>query len=397
MADLLAVSALESGIFPAINPDAGADALLDVMVQADLQRAERGAPAVEKRSERGAAVEAAGDAGDGAVVAERDVIDEPARSGEDRSELLKKEIEALLAGSLEENGGSAAAEGGEAAGAEGSGREWDAEEAAAGATVTSEELAVLLPGAGSDDEVAEAAADAGAGRGLDDVNAWPAIESPVQPAVEAPAAAGRGVEAGSAAAELAREMAADSALHAPASRTANGQPTPAVATGAAADPLGVLDEDDARRLAEAEGELEKELAALVKQAPASAAPGEEAETKTAAAERASAPVRVAAAGQETAAVAAATEGTAGAAAMQIPVPVVILQPDEEEEEEPAKPGVLRRAWSMASEAALMAAQLIDLPFSWIRGLDKHIIGVAAVIFFLSGCLLMLLGWWLGAT
>ncbi len=85
VADLLAVSALESGIFPAINPDAGADALLDVMVQADLQRAERGAPAVEKRSERGAAVEAAGDAGDGAVVAERDVIDEPARSGEDGS------------------------------------------------------------------------------------------------------------------------------------------------------------------------------------------------------------------------------------------------------------------------------------------------------------------------
>jgi hypothetical protein len=242
---------------------------------------------------------------------------------------------------------------------------------------------VLLPGGAVED------APAAAGTGLDDVNAWPEISSPLeQGAVQAAGAGAGGAEVSSAAAELAREMAADHALHAPAAQGSEK---------AAADPLGAIDEDDARRLMEAEGELEKELAELVKQAPEPAAAEEAA--GGAEAEKAQAAVGAAVPGQAAAAGVTATADAAeqvAAAPMEIPVPVVILQPDEEEEEEePAAPGVLGRVWSVVSEVALMGAQLIDLPFSWIRGLDKHIIGVAAVIFFLSGCLLMLLGWWLG--
>jgi hypothetical protein len=77
-------------------------------------------------------------------------------------------------------------------------------------------------------------------------------------------------------------------------------------------------------------------------------------------------------------------------------PVVILQPDEVEEEEAAPPGLVKRMGQSVSDVMLMVAQLIDLPFSWINGLDKYIVGVAAVVFFLSGLLLVVVGRWLGA-
>ena len=51
--------------------------------------------------------------------------------------------------------------------------------------------------------------------------------------------------------------------------------------------------------------------------------------------------------------------------------------------------------NVASDLALMIAQLIDLPFSWVGELDKNILGVAAFMLLLSGGVLKLIAWWLG--
>jgi hypothetical protein len=155
-----------------------------------------------------------------------------------------------------------------------------------------------------------------------------------------------------------------------------------------------MDESE-ESIAAAEGALADELAALERESMAAAAANAAPAVEAPIAEVPADTTDEIAAGVEPALAAVAVREEPVAVAARTAPPVVILQPDEPEEEE-AAPGIWKRAWRSVSDMALMVAQLVDLPFSWISGLDKHILGVAAVVFFFSGLLLVVLGWWLGA-
>jgi hypothetical protein len=42
----------------------------------------------------------------------------------------------------------------------------------------------------------------------------------------------------------------------------------------------------------------------------------------------------------------------------------------------------------------MIAQIIDVPFGWIDVMNKNLLGLAAILFLLSGAALMTAAWWL---
>jgi hypothetical protein len=346
VADLLGVSALNPSALPAAPaPDEGAaNDLLDTLVQDHLERS------------TGPVFPAAPEAGGG-----------------DRADLLQKEIEALLAGdplddAPRENGAVQAA-------AEPAPLAADADrmalEEVAGMEIlrpgrepslSDAELSVLLPGEVSETG-AEEEAVAGTGR---------AVEAEPLEALAGDA---------SAAEEVARELLADASMS---------------ATGPSAEAPALPMDESEESIAAAEGALADELAALERESAAAAAAANAAPAVEAPiAEVPAGTADEIAAGVEQALAAVAVREEPVAVAARTAPPVVILQPDEPEEEE-AAPGVWKRAWRSVSDMALMVAQLVDLPFSWISGLDKHILGVAAVVFFFSGLLLVVLGWWLGA-
>jgi hypothetical protein len=345
VADLLGVSALNPSALPAAPaPDEGAaNDLLDTLVQDHLERA------------TGPVFPAAPEAGGG-----------------DRADLLQKEIEALLAGDplddapRESGAVQAAAEPAPLAAAD---ADMMALEEVAGMEIlrpgrepslSDAELSVLLPG-----EVSETGAEAEAVAG-----AGGAVEA--EP-LEAPSGGA------SAAEEVARELLADASMS---------------AAGPSAEAPALPMDESEESIAAAEGALADELAALERESMAAAAANAAPAAEAPIAEVPAGTTDEIAAGVEQALAAVAVREEPPVAARTAP-PVVILQPDEPEEEE-AAPGIWKRAWRSVSDMALMVAQLVDLPFSWISGLDKHILGVAAVVFFFSGLLLVVLGWWLGA-
>ncbi len=335
VADLLGVSSHDSSILPAISPgDEAANALLDVIAQDHFERA-TGSPAAAR--EKAAAAE----------------------PEEATGSLLQQEIDALLAGDAEAT----------AAPEHPPSSDDFPEPVRAGehsGDVSSDELAVLLPDAHQNDASDEA-------DGL--MARHPLASEKMEIETIAP---------DSAAEAVAREL-EEERLNAPLE----------------AD-MDRISGDDDSAISDAEGVLAEELAALhpvTPEALATDAPGQPA-----------AGVSDLAPGPSTGVTTAAAEAEAGGntydvdrrnrsaeAALPgvVPVPVIILQPDEEEEEAPPA-GLLTRLRRTTGEVLLMGAQLIDLPFSWLNGMDKHVVGVVAVVFFLSGWLLVALGWWLSA-
>jgi hypothetical protein len=351
VADLLGVTALDPATLPAPPaPDDGANDLLDTIVQDHLQRATSPAPAP------------AGPA-------------DPAAP--DRSDLLQKEIAALLSDdpSAETLPPAASAPAAHEPPPDSAPEIFPrsiTSRASAG-HVTPEEMSILLPSSG------DAATDAA------DVPA-PVTSAPTT-AAEAAAPV---VPPVSAADAVAAELVADAQMHA-----------------APAAPPEPLEEPEAA-ISDAENILAEELTALQKNAPARNPETRDAGDATPdTRHRPAAPTASDAATLPAAETPADAPTPAPAAELGIPQdpgplsaltapPVVILQPDEPDDDEAPRESLLVRARRTASEIALMAAQLADLPFSWISGLDKYLLGIVAIVFFLSGWLLVALGWWLGA-
>lgn len=377
VADLLGVSAFHPSVLPAAPaPDEGAaNDLLDTLVQDHLQRAT--GPLVTPAPGMGQS--GSGGAGSAEM---------------NRADLLQKEIEALLAGEpvaeapqemaplqaapmdvapqdeapreempRAKSSGSRPVMGGMIDSP-------DVEFLRPGPSpaVSDAELSVLLPGSEQDMGMGEEAPVA--------LRGGPVADEPPETMAAMPSAADA----------VAQELLADASMSA--------RPMPVAER--IAPPL---DESDGA-IEAAEGALAEELAALEREsiaaaaAAAAAAPAAEA---AAVAEAAGAVDEALAEGLEQELGTRAVEADAVAAGGPLTAPpVVILQPDEVEEEEAAPPGLVKRMGQSVSDVMLMVAQLIDLPFSWINGLDKYIVGVAAVVFFLSGLLLVVVGRWLGA-
>jgi hypothetical protein len=153
------------------------------------------------------------------------------------------------------------------------------------------------------------------------------------------------------------------------------------------------DEETARQLSEAEGVLAAELAQLMADVSMGGKgpvqvngvePGASAGAESAPVE-ASEPLP-----ESTAAVAAVGAESPPAvveAATALPPPVVVELPEAGEDEAPPRPGFFARLREIASGVVLLIAQLIDMPFARIGEIDKNIVGVAALLLLLGGCVM----------
>ncbi|MGN6369363.1 MAG: hypothetical protein ACTHN5_13980 [Phycisphaerae bacterium] len=96
--------------------------------------------------------------------------------------------------------------------------------------------------------------------------------------------------------------------------------------------------------------------------------------------------------------AASPEGTPPPAAplpANMPPPVVILLPDPDPDEAAEEAPARFRLAALANDIGLMIAQIIDVPFGWIDVVNKNLLGLAAILFLLSGVALVAVSWWLG--
>jgi len=185
-------------------------------------------------------------------------------------------------------------------------------------------------------------------------------------------------------------------------------PLPAAAAAQAIAPD--VDEGE-QKIAEAEGVLAEELAQLMQEKPETVPAGPLETASTAAAEEPAtglaapsastqtsppAPESVSAKPAETATKAPASPavGSADPSSKEAAVAAnaKIVQALTPTQSNKPKAGFVS---NVASDLALMIAQLIDLPFSWVGELDKNILGVAAFMLLLSGGVLKLIAWWLG--
>jgi hypothetical protein len=74
---------------------------------------------------------------------------------------------------------------------------------------------------------------------------------------------------------------------------------------------------------------------------------------------------------------------------------VILLPDEALLPEEEKVGAGKKIGRLISDLGLMVAQIVDLPFGWIDAMNKNLMGLAALLFLVSGAVLMGVAWWMG--
>jgi len=170
--------------------------------------------------------------------------------------------------------------------------------------------------------------------------------------------------------------------------TASFNPEPAVSQEAIAtsdSPRGEISDEAEEKIAEAEGVLQQELAALMK------SPVEMSSSYTSTSllptDSPSPPVEPS---TMTYVHIEAPEGIRSSAPLVVP-----------HNHASPSPGVAATVKSaskpskIVQDVALMIAQLIDMPFSWVREIDKHVIGIAAFLMLLSGVALYVVAWFLG--
>ena len=192
---------------------------------------------------------------------------------------------------------------------------------------------------------------------------------------------------------------------------APAEPSPVLAAPQtpAAGPLTDVDDETASKLNEAEGVLAEELAQLMAETDAAEkdqpklepapekipAPSEPAATiapthsEPEPVSTETAPTTIAESPTAT-----PTEPVTAPLPANMPPPVVILLPEPDPDEELDQPVPRFQLASLFHDLSLMIAQLVDIPFGWIDVVNKNLLGLAAILFLISGAALMTAAWWL---
>ena len=186
---------------------------------------------------------------------------------------------------------------------------------------------------------------------------------------------------------------------------APSEPAPLLAAPAStAPPLLHVDDDTATKFNEADGVLAEELAQLMAEThaaekeqaspePAGENPSEPATPLATDVAIAATPIPQLPAPADP--IPASAESTAHAPLPpNMPPPVVILLPDPDPDELADEPESRFRLAALFNDLSLMIAQIFDVPFGWIDVVNKNLLGLAAILFLLSGAALIAVAWWL---
>ncbi len=251
---------------------------------------------------------------------------------------------------------------------------------------------------GGEAEAVEGSEGVGDGAGYGEMEERPALSAEEVNVLLSGCAEGN---AGAGAAELAGEMGYESR------------------GGGAGVEAGSLEDESAAKILEAEGVLEQELAELMAQGSGGASRGasegasgvgaEMGQTEAAVVVDEGTAVPVVESGGVAAVLAAVPKvvdvggagvGVAETEAMVVPAgvpehPIVELLDRTRGGEEVVAEKARGRVMTVFGEVALVAAQIVDIPFQWMDVLDKNLLGVAALVLLLSGIALKVAAWWMG--